>query len=127
MDEEALTLEEGRKKVSIQNTVEAIVEAVLCKYEQGYKKESSDVNVQTITLEDDAYKANSDKNICAVPTEYAKKSNSENVEALHTEYESKYAISESMLPIPTEEDIKETISEFYICNPKFPREYGFSP
>ena len=41
MYEEALPLEEDNNKLSREKTLDAIVEAVLCKYEEGAKKASS--------------------------------------------------------------------------------------
>ena len=40
MYEEALPLEEDNNNLSRENTVDAIVEAVICKYEEGAKKAS---------------------------------------------------------------------------------------
>ena len=61
MYEQALPLEEDNNKLSRENTVDAIVEAVLCKYEEGAKKASSQVYVEALSLEEDAEKPNSEK------------------------------------------------------------------
>ena len=55
-------------------------------------------------------KANRDTNVYAVSTEDANKAISENVDAIPTEDESKEVSTKNMLHVPTEEDIKETIS-----------------
>ena len=51
MDEAALPLVEGDKKVIIEKTVEELVEELLCEYEEGTKKASSDMDVEAIPLE----------------------------------------------------------------------------
>ena len=102
MDEAALPLGEGDKKLSREKTVEELVEALLCEYGEGTRKESSEMDVEALPLEKDADKSNSNKNIDAVSTEEVKNARSENLEALHTEDDTKYARSENML----QEDVK---------------------
>ena len=51
MDELALPLGEGEKKVSREKTVEELVEALLCGYEEGTKKASSDMDLEALPLE----------------------------------------------------------------------------
>ena len=86
-------MKEGNKKVIIEKTVDTIVESVIFEYEEGAKKASIDMDVETLTLNEDFKKSNSENSIDAVSTEDAKKAISENVEALHTEDDPKYAIS----------------------------------
>ena len=62
-----------------------------------------------------------------MPTEDKKKARSENLDALSTENESKYAMSENMVHVRTEEEIRETSSDFDIYKTKFSREDGFFP
>ena len=54
--------------------------------------------------EEDAKNENSDNNVDAVSIEDEKKEDREILKALHTEDDAKYASSENMLPIPTEDD-----------------------
>ena len=42
---------EGDKKVIREKTVEKLVEELLCEYEEGTKKSSSDMDVEAIPLE----------------------------------------------------------------------------
>ena len=58
------------------------MEAVLYKYEEDANKASSDMDVESLTLEEDVEKENSENNIDAVSTEDVYKASSENVEAL---------------------------------------------
>ena len=51
MDEVALPLEEGDKKVIREKTVEELVEALLCGYEEGTKKASIDMDLEALPLE----------------------------------------------------------------------------
>ena len=51
MDGEALTLEEGDKKIIIEKTVDALMEELLCKYEEFAKKTSSEMDVKALPLE----------------------------------------------------------------------------
>ena len=67
---------EGDKKVSRVKTAEEIVEALLCEYGEGTKKASSDMDVEELTLEKDADKSNSKKNIDSVSTEEVKNARS---------------------------------------------------
>ena len=55
--------------------------------------------MEELLLEEDANKSNSENNIYAVSTEDAKKEISENVEALRTEDDYKYAIIKNMVPV----------------------------
>ena len=87
MDRQSLALEEGDKKVIIETTVESLVEEFLCKYEEVCNNTSSYMDVEALTLEEEAKNSNSYKNIDAVSTQYANKAISENVEALHNEYD----------------------------------------
>ena len=50
MDEAAMTLGEGEKKVSREKTAEEIVEALLCEYEEGTKNASSEMYVEALPL-----------------------------------------------------------------------------
>ena len=81
------------------------------------------MDVEAIPLEQDVDKSNSNNNIYAVSTEDVKSARSETLDALRTEDDTKYARSENMV----QDDIEEEISEFYICNPKLSRKYGFWP
>ena len=127
MDEQALNLEQGDKNVRRKKTVDAIMESVICEYEEGAKKANSYTDVEALTLEEDADKSNNNNNIDAVSTEDTKKASYENIEALQTEDDLKYSISENMAPVQTEQEIEYTSSEFDICNPKFPRQDVFFP
>ena len=69
-------------------------------------------------MEEHSENSNSENTIDAVSTEDANKEISEKLEALHTEDDSKYAISENMAHVKFEEVVKDTSSEFDICNPK---------
>ena len=122
-DEAAMPLGESDKKVSRENTAEEIVETLLCEYEEGTNKASSEMDVEALPLEEDADKSNSNKNIDAVSTEEVKNARSETLEALHTEYDTKYARSDNMV----QDDVEDATSEFDIYNPKFSREDGFWP
>ena len=79
------------------------------------------MDVEALSLEEDAKKSNSNKNIDALSTEDVNNARSENFKALRTEDETKYTRSENMM----QEDVEEASSEFDICNPQFSREYGF--
>ena len=48
--EQALPLEEVWNKARIEKTMDALVEAVLCEYEEGAKKASSDMNMETLPI-----------------------------------------------------------------------------
>ena len=110
MDEAALTLGQGDKKVRREKTVEELVEALLCEYEKVTKKASIDMDVQALTLEEDTKKSNSNNNIDAVSTQDVNNARSETLEALCTEDDTKYARSDNMV----QEDVEEAISEFDI-------------
>ena len=97
MDEMVLPLGEGEKKVSRDKTVEELVEALLCEYKEGTKKASNDMYVEAIHLEEDSNNSNSNKNIEAVSNEDVKNARSQSLEALLTEDNTKYVISDSML------------------------------
>ena len=114
---------EGNKKVSIEKTVEELVEALLCEYGEGTRKESSEMDVVALPLEEDAEKSNSNKNIDAVSTDYLKNARSEALEALRTEDDTKYARIDNMV----QEEVEGASTEFDICNPKLSREDGFFP
>ena len=60
------------------------MDALICEYEEGTKKESSDMDVEDLPLEEDTKKSNIKNNIYAVSNEYAKKESSENMETLRT-------------------------------------------
>ena len=59
------------------------------------------MDLEALTLEKDIEKSNCENNIDVVSTEDTKKASSENVEAMHTEYVSKYASIENMVPVQT--------------------------
>ena len=69
------------------------MKALLCEYEEGTKKASSEMDVEALPLEEDHDKSNSNKNIDALSTEDVKNSGIETLEALRTEYDTKYARS----------------------------------
>ena len=97
------------------------MEALLCEYEEGTKKANSDMYVEVLPLEEDAEKSNNNKNIYAVSTEDINNARSETLEALRTEYDTKYTRIDNM----AQEDVDEATNEFDICNPKLSREGGF--
>ena len=103
-------MEEGDKKIRRENTVDVLVDAVLCEYEDCTNEEISYMGVEAITLEKDANNSNSENNIDVVSTEDKNKAISENVEALRTKYGSKYAISDNMVPVQTEDKVEDTRS-----------------
>ena len=78
------------------------MESVICEYKEGAKKANSYTDVEALTLEEDADKSNKNNNIYAVSTEDTKKASYENIEALQTEDDLKYSISENMAPVQTE-------------------------
>ena len=50
MDEEALPLEEGYKKLGRYDTADALVDEVLCEYTESANKARSDMDVESLTL-----------------------------------------------------------------------------
>ena len=54
MDEAALPLGEGDKKVRREKTADELVEVLLCEYEEGIKKASIEMDVEVLTLEEDS-------------------------------------------------------------------------
>ena len=59
-------MEEGDNKAIVEKNLVVLVEAVLCVYAEGAKKESSEMGVEALPLEEDAKKSNNNKNIYVV-------------------------------------------------------------
>ena len=66
MDKESLNLEEVKQEARREKKVEAIMEAVPCKDDEGRNKSMSEMDVEALPLEENTNKKNSGKNVDAV-------------------------------------------------------------